>query len=42
MWALLVELQNEELQMHFAALGKGKRNYASQQKEFALAQLDNC
>jgi hypothetical protein len=40
MWALSVELQNEEIQAHFAALGKGKRNYTSQQKDFLLSQVD--
>ena len=38
-WAL-VELQNEEIQLHFAILGKDKRNYTSQQKDFALSQIN--
>jgi hypothetical protein len=36
----LVELQNEEMQAHFAALGKGNRNYTSQQKDFAFSLVD--
>lgn len=37
----LVELQNEEMQVHFAMLGrKSKRNYTSEQKGFALSQLN--
>ena len=40
MWALLAELQNEEMQAHFAALGNGKHNYTSQQKDFLLSQID--
>ena len=40
MWALLVELQNEEMQAHFAALGKGKRNYTNKQKDFVLSLVD--
>ncbi|MFC1916953.1 helix-turn-helix domain-containing protein [Chloroflexota bacterium] len=40
MCALLVKLQNEEMQAHFAALGNGKRNYTSQQKNFLLLHID--
>jgi len=40
MWALSVDLQNEEKRAHFAALGKGKRSYTSQQKEYAQSLLD--
>jgi hypothetical protein len=40
MWALSVELKNEGKRAHFAALGKGKRNYTSQQKDFLLSQID--
>lgn len=39
MGALSVEQQNEEKGAHFAALGKGKRNYTSQQKDFAISLL---
>jgi hypothetical protein len=39
-WVLL-KLQNEEIRVDFAKLGnRGKRNYTSQQKDFALSQLD--
>jgi len=36
----LVELQNEELRFEFALLGEGKRNYSTQQKDFALSLVD--
>jgi hypothetical protein len=39
LWAF-IESQNEEIRLHFEALGEGRRNYTSEQKEFALSQLD--
>jgi len=36
----LVGLQNEETQMHFALLGKGKWNYTNKQKNYALSLID--
>jgi len=36
----LVELENDEARISFAILGRGKRNYTSKQKGFALSLVD--
>ena len=42
MWALSVELFNEEKRDQFHYLGKGKRNYTHKQKNYALSLIDTC